>query len=178
MAIAVNFIAFQIGWFACVLGAAYHMPSMGTGVALTIVVLHLAYATDPLAELKLVLAAAGIGLVVDPTLVLAGLLAFTSGTLFDGAVAHWMVALWMLFAITLNVSLRWLKGRPMLAVVFGGIGGPLAYLAGEKLGALQIDSNLGIVAIGVGWAIAMWLLVVLARRFDGFAPVAVVSHET
>lgn len=178
MAIAVNFIAFQVGWFVCVLGAAYHIPLMGTGIALTIVVLHLAYASDPLAELKLILTAAGIGIVFDPTLALAGLIAFASGTLFNGAVAHWMVALWMLFAMTLNVSLRWLKERPMLAVVFGGIGGPLAYLAGEKLGALNIDSNLGIVAIGVGWAIAMWVLVIVARRFNGFVPRIAVSHET
>jgi Protein of unknown function (DUF2878) len=178
MAIIVNFIAFQIGWFACVLGAANHMPLMGTGIALTIIVLHLAYATDPLAELKLILAAAGFGVVLDPTLVLTGLIVFASGTLFDGTVAHWMVALWMLFAITLNVSLRWVKERPLLAVVLGGIGGPLAYLAGAKLGALQVDSNLGIVAIGVGWSIAMWLLVILARRFNGFAPAVVVSHES
>ena len=178
MAIAVNFIAFQIGWFACVLGAAYHMPLMGTGIALTIIVLHLASTIDPIAELKLVLAAAGIGFVFDPLLALAGLIAFTSGTVFDGILAHWMVALWMLFAITLNVSLRWLKERPLLAIAFGGIGGPLAYVAGEKLGALRIDSNLGIVAIGVGWAVAMWLLVILARRFNGIAAPVAIAHET
>ena len=178
MAVVVNFMAFQLGWFACVLGAAHYMPLMGTGIALTIIVLHLAYATDPLAELKLVLAAAGIGIVLDPTLALAGFIGFASGTLFNGVAAHWMVALWMLFAITLNASLRWLKDRPMLAAIFGGVGGPLAYLGGEKLGALQIDSNQGIVAIGVGWAIAMWLLVILARRYNGIAPVVVISRET
>lgn len=178
MAIIVNFIAFQLGWFACVLGAAHYMPLMGTGIALTIIVLHLAYATDPLMELKLVLCAAAIGLVLDPALVFAGLVSFASGTLFNGIAAHWMVALWMLFAITLNVSLRWLKDRPMLAVALGGIGGPLAYLAGEKLGALRIDTNLGIVAIGVGWAMAMWLLVILARRYNGFAPAVMISPET
>jgi len=84
MAIIVNFIAFQLGWFACVLGAAHYMPLMGTGIALTIIVLHLAYATDPLMELKLVLCAAAIGLVLDPTLVFAGLVSFASGTLFNG----------------------------------------------------------------------------------------------
>jgi len=66
----------------------------------------------------------------------------------------------------------------MLAVALGGIGGPLAYLAGEKLGALRIDTNLGIVAIGVGWAMAMWLLVILARRYNGFAPAVMISPET
>jgi len=177
MAIVVNFVAFQIGWFACVLGAAYHMPLMGTGIALTIVVLHLAYASDPLAELKLLAVAVAIGIIIDPSLAIAGLIAFPSGTLLNGTVAHWMLALWMLFATTLNVSLRWLKGRHTLAVIFGGVGGPLAYLAGEKLGALQINSTIGIVAIGVGWGIAMWVLIVLARRFDGFAPAVMASRQ-
>lgn len=172
-----NFVAFQIGWFACVLGAAHQAPLVGTGIAVTIVGLHLARATDTVAELKLVLAALAIGIAFDPALVLAGQMAFASGTFFGGTVAPWMLALWMLFAITLNLSLRWLKSRPLLAAVFGGVGGPLAYLAGEKLGALQIGSGAALAAIGAGWALAMWLLVTLARRFDGFAPRPVVSNQ-
>lgn len=177
MTLLFNFVAFQVGWFACVLGGAYRMPLVGTGIALTIVVLHLARVADPVAELKLILAAAGIGLILDPMLALAGLITFTSGTLFAGTVAHWMVALWMLFATTLNVSLRWLKRRAAVAVLFGAIGGPLAYLAGEKLGALQFETNLGIAAVAIGWAVAMYLLVLLARRFDGTAVPAVASQQ-
>ena len=45
-------------------------------------------------------------------------------------------ALWSLFAITLNVSLRALRGRPAVGALLGLAGGPLAYLGGEKLGAV------------------------------------------
>jgi hypothetical protein len=175
MPVLANVVAFQIGWFACVLGAAHHLPLLGTGIAAGILVLHLALAHDAAAEAKLVLTALGIGLIFDPVLVLTGMFNFTSGAYLQGSVAPWMLALWMLFAMTLNLSLRWLKPRPLLALALGGAGGPLAYLAGEKLGALVIHSDLAIAVIGAGWAFAMWLLVMLARRFDGFAAPVVVS---
>lgn len=175
MAALLNFVAFQIGWFACVLGGAHQTPMLGTSIALTLVVFHLARAAGPAAELKLILAAAGIGIALDSTLMLFGFTIFTSGTWLPGIAPHWMVALWMIYATTLNVSLRWLKERMALAIVFGAIGGPLAYWAGAKLGALRLEPLApALVAIGVAWAAAMWLLIRLARRFDGVtAPLTV-----
>lgn len=177
MPVAANVVAFQIGWFACVLGAAHHLPLLGTGIALGVLAVHLARAPDPAAEAKLMLAALGVGVLFDPPLALAGMFTFASGAFVHGALAPWMLALWMLFAMTLNVSLRWLKRRPLLAVPLGGLGGPVAYLGGERLGAMVIHSPAAIAVIAAGWALALWLLVMLARRFDGFAVAAVVSRE-
>src|SRR5712692_5607194 len=103
--LVVNFLAFQIGWFACVLGAAHELPWLGSGVAVALVALHVARAAQPLPELKLVLGTAAIGLVLDSFLTVTGVLTFTSGMLLPGVAPHWMLALWMIFATTLNVSL-------------------------------------------------------------------------
>ena len=43
--------------------------------------------------------------------------------------------MWMNFALTLNHAMAWLKGRPVVGLILGAIGGPLAYFAGAKLGA-------------------------------------------
>jgi non-ribosomal peptide synthetase component F len=81
-----------------------------------------------------------------------------------------MVALWAMFATTLNVSLRALRARPWLAAALGAAGGPLAYYAGARLGALQLaDFHAGLAAIAVGWAWLTPLLLASARRNDGFA---------
>jgi hypothetical protein len=73
------------------------------------------------------------------------------------------------FATTLNVSLRWLRSRPLLAAGLGAIGGPLAYAGGAGLGALNLETSpLSIGALGIGWALAMPLLLVAAARFDGY----------
>lgn len=169
MQLLINFFTFQIGWFACVLGGAYGLPWVGTGIALVIVAWHLTRAARPGQELLLVFIAAMIGLMFDSLLVTLGWLAYPSGTLIDGAAPHWIVALWMLFATTLNVSLSWLKQNLPIAIVFGAIGGPLAYWGGAKLGALTLLSPApGLIALAIGWAVFTPILVILARRFDGF----------
>ena len=116
MPLLANFLVFQIGWFACVLGGANGLPWVGTGIALAIVAWHLTRAVRPKQELLLVLSAAAIGALFDSLLVALGWLAYPSGTLIAGTAPHWIVALWMLFAITLNLSLAWLKRRLLIAV--------------------------------------------------------------
>lgn len=172
MPIAVNFIAFQAGWFACVLGGAWHLPLAGSALALAIVAAHLCAAAAPGRELALLAAAAAFGAVFDSLLVAAGWLAYPSGTLFAGTAPYWIVAMWALFATTLNVSLRWLRGRAWLAAVLGALGGPLAFLAGERLGAVVfVDRGAGLAALAAGWAVVMPALVQLSRRLDGFPAV-------
>ncbi len=45
MKLMLNFVAFQLGWFACVLGAANALPWLGPVVVATVVSLHLATST-------------------------------------------------------------------------------------------------------------------------------------
>ena len=71
----------------------------------------------------------------------------------------WIVILWILFAITLNHSLAWLKGRTSLAMLFGLMGGPLVYLAGEKLLAVTIASPNTLIVLAIGWALITPLLI-------------------
>jgi len=170
MPIAANFVAFQLGWFAIVLGAAYGLPWAGSAAALAIVAWHLTRAARPRAELVLVLAAAGVGALWDSLLAALGLVEFPNGTIVAGTAPYWMVALWMLFATTLNLSLAWLKRNLLLAAALGAIGGPLAYLAGARLGALVfVEQTVALAALAIGWALLTPLLVALARRYDGFA---------
>ena len=51
---------------------------------------------------------------------------------------YWILAMWALFATTLNASLGWLHGRPALAGALGMLSGPLAYWAGARLGAIEL----------------------------------------
>jgi hypothetical protein len=164
-----NFIAFQIGWFACVLGGAHDRPWLGTGIALVIVAVHVARAARPRDEAILVVLCAGIGFVFDSALVSLGWVAYPSGVLAPGTAPHWIVALWMLFATTLNVSLRWLRRMPAAAFGLGALGGPLAYWGGARLGGMTFAEPLAAtVALAIGWAVLTPVMVGLSRRFDGF----------
>lgn len=170
MNLVLNVLLFQIGWFACVLGAAKGLPWAGVAVAAAVVGWHLARATRPKREFALVAVAALAGAAFETVLVHTGWVQFDSGVLLQGFPPYWMVALWAVFATTLNVSLRWLRGRPALSAVLGGVGGPAAYYAGAQVGALELAAaGAALAAIGAGWAVLAPALLGAARRLDGYA---------
>ena len=163
-----NFVAFQLGWFACVVGAARGWPLTGTAIAAVIVAWHIVRAARPAQELKLALFALLIGVLWESSLIALGLIDFTSGTLLAGLAPPWILALWALFATTLNLSLGWLKQRWLLAALLGAVAGPLSYWAGVRFGAVQFVAPWpSLTALSLGWALMTPLLVRLAHRYDG-----------
>lgn len=168
--IIVNAALFQCAWFACVLGAAHGMPWAGVCAVALVVGWHLARAARPLPELALVGVALLIGAVFETLLVQSGWVRFDTGMPSAGTAPLWMVALWANFATTLNVSLRPLRGRPVLSALVGAIGAPVAYSAGDALGALEFrETGPALTAIAAGWLVLTPLLLAGARRLDGYA---------
>jgi len=174
MQMLINFIAFQVGWFSSVVGAAREMPWLGPAVVLVVALIHLRQARRPRLEVGLIVACGILGLLFDSLLVVLGWVAYPSGQLVADAAPYWIVTMWMLLATTLNRSMAWLKGRLALATVLGAIAGPLSYLGGERLGGMQfVEIVPAIIFLAVGWATVMPILVTLADRRNGFRAVAV-----
>ena len=175
--IIINIALFQLGWFCCVLAAANSMPLAGTAAAMLVVLWHLASSYDPRKELTLLLMAALIGTTWESLLVSAGWLQYPSGTFIQGIAPIWIIAMWMLFATTLNVSLRWLKNRLALAAALGAIAGPAAFFTGYKLGGVNMpDITTALLVLSFGWAVLMPLLMTLSNRIDGTRPNLVLAR--
>lgn len=170
MFLILNAALYQAGWAACTLGAAKGLPWLGPISAVCIVAWHLAWARRPVDEAHLVAVAACAGLLFETALMHTGWIAYPTQARGSDIAPSWMVALWGLFATTFNVSLRSLRERPAVGALLGAVGGPIAYYAGSRLGALEIVAPVpALVAIGAGWAIATPALFRAARRFDGYA---------
>lgn len=155
----VNFAAYQATWFASVLGAAAGVPWLGPAVVALWMGGHLpALGGERGVEWRMLLIAAALGYAVDSLLVLGGWISFPGESWAWGS-PPWMVTLWIGFAATLSRSLRWLNGRYGVAAVLGLAGGPAAYYAGARLGAVELppgfDSEL---RIGLAWATALPVL--------------------
>ena len=164
MGLAINLICFQLGWFACVISAAYGKTILALIAVLLIIALHL-YRNSSLAELYLILTAIVIGFIWESLLVTSGWLSY--GLVADSVVLApvWLVAMWALFATTINLSMAWLKQRWLLASLMGAVFGPLAFIAGEKLGAVQfLDRLMALLALAIGWAILLPLLLWIADQ--------------
>jgi len=167
MALLVNFIGFQVGWFACVLGAANDKELLGIIIALGVIIYHVINQGDSRKELKLVLAATVIGLFWETWVLNLDILRYPSHPEALFWAPTWLIMMWALFATTINLSMGWLKGRWILSVFMGAVFGPLAFIGGEKLGAVVfLDSILSIVTLSIGWGLLMPLLLWIAERIN------------
>lgn len=166
----VNLVTFKAGWIAVVAGAAASIPGPGSLVAAAVIAFHLWRTRDVRAESLLLGAAALMGLLWESALVSVGLIQYDNGFILPGVAPYWIVAMWVLFATTLNVGMRWLRSSFWVASFAGAVGGPMAFLAGQKMGAVSFaDPATAYVVIGIGWALLLPLLVRLSVRFDGHA---------
>jgi hypothetical protein len=168
-----NFGVSQLGWFAAVLGAAQHRPLAGTACAVAAVGWHLAVSSRPPQEARLVAGACLLGFAFETWVALQGHVAYPSGQPDPRLAPYWMVALWGLLAIAPNVTLRWLKRRPLLAALLGALGGPAAFAAGVRLGGARfVDPLPALVTLACGWALLLPALMALSNRYDGVAVAA------
>jgi hypothetical protein len=162
--VLLNAALFQVAWFAAVLGAAHERAWLGPLVLLPVLAINLAMAADRRSELQLWAVAGVLGLLFDTALVAAGVFAPRRQLLPHPLSPPWMIGLWLNFAATLNQSLGWLRGRPLLAAMFGAVGGPLAYYGGARLGATEaIPGMEGMMMLAVGWGVMTPLLFKLAK---------------
>lgn len=161
-----NFVVYQVAWFAVLICAGRGVAWAGTVVAAAAVAIHVPFWRSR-TERQLVVACLLAGLLVDSTLAVTGLVHYAGWSL--PLAPYWMLSLWAAFATTLRHSMRWLMQRPSVAALGGAIGGPLAYLAGERLGALQLASPhsslpVALTVIALLWAPVLWGLSVLVTR--------------
>jgi len=166
--VVIYFVLGQVGWFACVLGAAAGRSWIGIGLCALLVTLHLLRVARPLEELKLLGAVMIIGGTWESVIVRFGFLTYPNSTLPEGLAPAWLFTLWVFFAAQFNTTYAWLKTRLIAAAVLGVTAGPLSFRAGAALGALQFAKPLpAAVTLGLGWAVLLPVITVLSRRWDG-----------
>ena len=168
MKLIANIGLFKIGWLACVYGAASGLAVEGCLLALLIVAFSVRRASNVQSELLTVILIALVGLLWE-TLVASQQLMIYAGQSDpqpSGIVLapYWLVVMWALFATTINQSMGWLKERLIVAAGLGAIFGPLAFVAGEKLGAVVfLNEPAAMTMLAIGWAILMPAVCMIAR---------------
>lgn len=152
----VNLAGFQACWWACALWG-----NRGALFALILLLMHMALHPRRDRALSVIAAGAGLGLLIDSLQVAAGWLAFPGS---QYGLPFWLFVLWGCFAATLNHSLHFLQERPLLASLFGAIGGPASYYAGSAFGRLAFpDPMAGLMMMALVWACLLPGLLMLAH---------------
>ena len=163
-----NFVVFQGAWTVAILAAAHGAPAAAAVAIAVAVAWHLAVSAAPGREARLVATVMLIGFVFEMVRLPLHDIAYASGQPVPWLPPYWLVGMWGLLAITLNVSLRWLHGRWALAALLGLVGGPLSFVAGVRLGGASfVDRDLALLTLAAGWFLLMPLLTAVAGRLDG-----------
>jgi len=161
-----NFVSFQLWWWACILSA---KPGLGWAVLLLVIAaccVHLQWIESWWHALPLLITTL-LGCMLDQIAYNLGWLSFEHHHTWPAFIPLWMIALWLAFSMTLNVSMRWLQGRTILAAILGGMFGPLAYLGAQQLKVIDLPfSSWSLLWVTVEWAVAMPLLLWIRRRFN------------
>lgn len=163
-----NFAAFQLGWFACIVGAGTGHPWIGVVVVLISVAIHSTLLPRRNELVALVIFAMLLGLLSDGLLLILGVVQFPDRARLITPVPLWMIFMWANFALTIPISLQWMTKRYSLAALLGFVGGPVAYYTGMKLDAVLISgtTQVSLFLIGLEWGIAMPVLMYVHNQIS------------
>ena len=160
-------LGLNIGWFACVLGAAWKIHWLSIAIVLLLVIIHLFVIGKKslLPAILLGLASLVIGFVLDSILIAIGTYEPNRLLMPAPITTIWLLMLWLNFSLVLNESLKWFQKHLFAAAIMGSVFGPLAYLAASRLGAVKIMTPVSrsLLMVAVAWFIAMPLMSVIAK---------------
>lgn len=165
MNIVANAALFQVVWFATVAGAGAGFWWAGIPVLVGFAIWQLRHSQWPRADFALIGVGIVLGVVIDSLLIAGGWLRYATPLPSAELAPVWIVVLWAGFALTVNHSLAFLKRNVALALLFGAIGGPLAYLGAARLFdavAFTAPQTHVVLALAIAWAIATPLLLAIA----------------
>jgi hypothetical protein len=158
MNIFVNLIIYEIVWLLCVFA-----ENWGALVALLLLAGHILLSPIKREDLKMMGFMLLIGVVVDGILHTIGFMSYNVAAL---PIPFWLAVIWLALATLPHHSLKWMKNRPLLCVIFGIIGGPLAYWGGVKAGAASFNWPLlwSLALLAAIWAILWPMVMYFAGR--------------
>lgn len=158
MSLLLNIAIYQAIWFLCVL-----LGNLGALLSLPLLALHFVFSDKRAADARMMVILGAMGLIIDGGLRAAGVLALSG---WGWPIPFWLATIWLGLATLPHHSLWWMRSRVFVNILFGAIGGPLAYWGGAKIGAasfpLPLDYSLFVLA--VIWAVVWPLVMFLAER--------------
>lgn len=168
-----NAIASQLVWLIAVRGAARGFGWAGPVAIVVFALLQVHSNTAIRRDMWAIASCVVLGFACDSTFAATGLVRYASPGPWPNLAPMWIVALWASFGLTLHHSLSFLQARLWLAVALGALFGPLSYYAAaDAWQAVELAqppvATLAVIALA--WAIAMPLLLLIAREHSMSRP--------
>ncbi|WP_246223225.1 DUF2878 domain-containing protein [Alteromonas profundi] len=163
-----NFIWFQTIWWLVIL-----FQSSAIVVVIGLFALWLLLTPTRREDGLLMITIMAIGFCIDSLLTMSGIFIFSKAVVADSSMGQWFIPFWLVllwgaFAATLTHSLASLRGSLPIAALAGGLFAPLSYIAGAKLGAVDLGypvTTTYIVLCAI-WAVILPVCFMLSARLS------------
>ncbi len=153
--ILANAVLFQICWFVAILAGGYWAL-----IPLLLMCCHYVFYMGA-KYLRPVLLLSLVGILIDSAYLGVNIYTVTETSAlvpFLG-LPVWLACLWIGFCACLPVSLAWLLKEKYWFVLLTTVMGPISYIAGRRLGAIDFTNS------SLLWIVAEWLLIALLTLF-------------
>lgn len=162
-----NALGFQAGWWACIASVRHDAELQALVFCFCLMGIHLLFSKSRRLDMTLGLVALLLGILIDSGLQYFSVIGFY-GWALGPLSPFWLWALWVIFALTLNSSLAFLKNQSLItSALLGLVFGPITYYAGAQLGAADLDASLShLFLLAVIWMLAMPFLVITTRQLS------------
>lgn len=161
---------YTFGWLLLVWLGAHHESMWGLVAGTALVALFLGFQRIYnrklyIRDLVVFIGSLALGFVFEAILLTSGVLSYaTENSLSANFPPAWILFLYPLFGFTMNNTLQFLLNDWRIAALFGFIGGPLSYYAGERMGGVILHSSYSLVVLAFGWALYMLVIRAFALR--------------
>lgn len=161
----INFILFQLVWVGFVLGAAKDFIWLGCVFLVVMLAWQLWSTRRHDGDIIAIGASAVAGFVLASAWSASDLIVYQNHWPLDQIAPWWIVALWISFGASFNHSLGWIQSSPYLAGALAAVGGPLSYLAAERVGAVVIHKPwITLTLMAIGWFVIAFVLTLIVER--------------
>ncbi|MCF8059331.1 MAG: DUF2878 domain-containing protein [Bacteriovoracaceae bacterium] len=152
-----GFIFTSLSWWICVLSGKYlthnlQLIILSIFVIASLITHSIYYIEDKKSFTLFYLLALSFGLFGDGLLFYFEKFSFSGNKI--GPYPVWLLALWLVFPLNFLHALKKFLFKPIMAILFGVIGGPLAYRAGPAFGILELGEN-ALYYVALFWALYM-----------------------
>ncbi len=140
---------FYVLWFACVYASKHDLGLWVYSFSLLAAWgLHKEFKLYPISWWKLLFLALT-GVTFDSLALKFGWIVLAAGA--TQFAPHWLIALWIVFALALPLYLPWFQNRLWMTSILGAVTGPLSYAGGKKLDVLSFGNNTAIFYYALFW---------------------------
>lgn len=160
-----NFVLFQLVWVGFVFGAEENFIWLGCLLLGLMLLWQLWPSRRQESDFIVIITSALCGFILATAWSASDLIVYDNHWPAKQLAPWWIVALWVAFGAAFNHSLAWVQKSPYLAGALAAVGGPVSYLAAERVGAVIIHSPVfTLSAMALGWFAVAFLLTLLVKR--------------